>query len=176
MTLARTALTRMTLTRTALTRTALTRTGAHSDDPPANDSPLADTATRFLLAGARWHVLFVGLATVAALILGDPRLAAGLALGALLMYANLTMATRTLKRTFRGTGSVPQSPSAALAWATRWPLLALALVGILWYMPARPEGIALGRWTFLAQQRSRSPRPHQRRSQPWVNTTLGTRS
>jgi hypothetical protein len=26
----------------------------------------------------------------------------------------------------------------------KWPLLGLALAGILWYMPARPEGVALG--------------------------------
>lgn len=26
----------------------------------------------------------------------------------------------------------------------KWPLVGLALAGILWYMPARPEGVALG--------------------------------
>lgn len=111
---------------------------------PDHDDALVGKANAFLRGNARWHVVLTGIASTLTWASGHVELAWSLALGALLMYANLTMATRTLLRAFRTTTNVPQSPAAALAWATRWPLLALALVGILWYMPARPEGIALG--------------------------------
>ena len=75
-------------------------------------------------------------------------MALGLALGALVGLANLWLLQRAV-------GQVLQSPeehrpAAGSKWALpaalllKWPFLLLALGLILWYMPARPEGVAAG--------------------------------
>lgn len=74
--------------------------------------------------------------------------ALGVVLGAALGYANLWMAARAL----RGIVASPHEhrPAPGSKWAlptallVKWPLILLALFGILWYSPARPEGVALG--------------------------------
>ncbi|TPV96651.1 MAG: hypothetical protein B7733_03865 [Myxococcales bacterium FL481] len=111
---------------------------------PGEGGRLDAKARAFLRRNRRWHAGTTAIAAAAAWFSGHPELAWSLAVGALLMYANLAMTTRALLRTFRTATESSQSPAGALSWTTRWPLVALALVGILWYMPARPEGIALG--------------------------------
>lgn len=75
-------------------------------------------------------------------------LALGVVLGAVLGYANLWFGARALRRIFErphehrpAPGQTSALPRALLA---KWPLILLALWGILWYLPARPEGVALG--------------------------------
>ncbi len=75
-------------------------------------------------------------------------MALGVVLGAAVGYANLWLAARAL----RGIVERPQEhrPAPGARWALptglllKWPLILLALWGILWYLPARPEGVALG--------------------------------
>ncbi len=67
-------------------------------------------------------------------------LALGIALGALLAALNLRMLAGAVARFLQPSGA---RRSSLLSWL-RWPILALALAGILWYMPARPEGVAIG--------------------------------
>ncbi len=66
------------------------------------------------------------------------------------MFANVAMLTRALARAFLATSEPPQPTNRTLGWIVRWPLLALALVGILWYMPARLEGVLAGITISLA--------------------------
>lgn len=72
----------------------------------------------------------------------------GIALGALVGLANLWLLARALKTVL---GNAQQyRPTAGATWVLpgvillKWPLLLLALAMILWYMPARPQGVALG--------------------------------
>lgn len=97
---------------------------------------------------ARWTtVLGIGSAVALGVWLGW-EMALGIVLGAALGYANLWFAARTL----RGIVERPQEhrPAPGAKWAlptallVKWPLFLLALWGILWYLPARPEGVALG--------------------------------
>lgn len=75
-------------------------------------------------------------------------MALGIAVGATLGYANLYFAARAL----RAIVSNPREhrPAPGTKWSLpaglllKWPLILLALGAILWYMPARPEGVALG--------------------------------
>ncbi len=72
----------------------------------------------------------------------------GIALGALLGWVNLWVLSRTLRAVL----SSPEEhrPARQQKWVLpgvfllKWPFLLLALAGILWYMPARPEGVAFG--------------------------------
>jgi hypothetical protein len=97
---------------------------------------------------ARWTtILGIGSAIALGIWLGW-EMALGVVLGAALGYANLWFAARTL----RGILDKPQEhrPVPGSTWAlptgllVKWPLFLLALFGILWYLPARPEGVALG--------------------------------
>jgi hypothetical protein len=84
----------------------------------------------------------------------DWAMALGVVAGAALGYANLWMAARAL----RSIVASPQQhrPVGDRKWAlplgllVKWPLVLLALGGILWYSPARPEGVALGVAVALA--------------------------
>ncbi len=75
-------------------------------------------------------------------------MALGIVLGAALGYANVWMAAQAL----RGIVASPHEhrPAPGSKWAlpagllVKWPLILLALFVILWYSPARPEGVALG--------------------------------
>lgn len=71
----------------------------------------------------------------------------GLAAGALVGFLNLWLGARALNmlipRLPSGTSKDNKS-AMALLLLMKWPLVLLALVGILWYLPARPEGVALG--------------------------------
>lgn len=139
---------------------------------------LGTESQRFFDAFTPW-ALGLGVACVAAgWMLGGADFALGVALGALLGFANVWLLGRSIETLLRRSGtSVPspdQPPEPAdspdiLDWSPDGPnpsnaqefsqidaqshrrqgvlrLVAssLAMVLILWYMPARPEGIALG--------------------------------
>jgi hypothetical protein len=75
-------------------------------------------------------------------------MALGIALGALLGVANLWLLSRAISVMVRSADE--HRPTPGQKWALpgvlllKWPFLLLALAGILWYMPARPEGVAIG--------------------------------
>ncbi len=110
-----------------------------------------------------------GTALSCALVLafGDPRLALAIALGAVIAAANFLLLARgiahAIDRTLDEPEADPASPSdnaeversdpahktparapEGLRSGLRLALLLLAMLGILWYMPARPEGLAVG--------------------------------
>jgi hypothetical protein len=71
----------------------------------------------------------------------------GLAAGALVGLLNLWLGARALAllipRLSRG-NTKDNRTALTLLLLMKWPLVLLALLGILWYLPARPEGVALG--------------------------------
>jgi hypothetical protein len=116
----------------------------------------SDTRGRVTLV--RETLLLTGLATIitCALVglLADPRLALTIALGAGIAGANFLLLARGIARAIDLASSdlgssdhphepVPQ-PENSLRSGLRLALLLLAMLGILWYMPARPEGLAVG--------------------------------
>lgn len=94
------------------------------------------TSGLVLVAGAISHAIF-GL-----------DMSMGIALGALLGLANLWLLAKTLATVLRN----PEQyrPGSHRTWVLpgvillKWPFILLALGLILWYMPARPEGVAVG--------------------------------
>ncbi len=78
----------------------------------------------------------------------------GIALGALVGWVNLWLLSRALRTVLRN----PEQyrPASRRTWVLpgvlllKWPFILLALAGILWYMPARPEGVAIGALLALA--------------------------
>ncbi len=75
-------------------------------------------------------------------------MALGVALGALLGVGNLALTARVISHLVSDPQRHRPTRPGALAWPAilglKWPLLLLALGGVLWYMPARPEGVAIG--------------------------------
>lgn len=75
-------------------------------------------------------------------------MALGVTLGALLGLANFAVLARSLSKVLQNPEE--HRPAAGKKWVLpaamvlKWPFLLLALGLILWYMPARPEGVALG--------------------------------
>jgi hypothetical protein len=71
----------------------------------------------------------------------------GLTAGAMVGFLNLWLVARALSllipRLPSGT-SKDNKTALTLLLLMKWPLVMLALLGILWYLPARPEGVALG--------------------------------
>lgn len=102
----------------------------------------------------------VGAALCCALVglLADPRLALTIALGAVIAAANFMLLAQGIARAIDRTVDDPSRASnqsdpahepparapEALRSGLRLALLLLAMLGILWYMPARPEGLAVG--------------------------------
>ena len=75
----------------------------------------------------------------------DRQLATSIALGALVALANfLLLAGSTAQAIDRAAAPTGETPRIGFATLARAPLVLLALLGILWYMPARPEGLAIG--------------------------------
>ena len=75
----------------------------------------------------------------------DPTLAVSIALGALVGLANfLLLAGSTAHAIDRAAAPSGSTPGIGGATLLRIPLVLLALLGVLWYMPARPEGLAIG--------------------------------
>lgn len=100
----------------------------------------------------RRAALYTGLMTAVAGAISLPlfgrEMSVGIALGALVGWVNLWLLARALRVMLRD----PQQyrPVGARTWVLpgvlllKWPFILLALAFILWYMPARPEGVALG--------------------------------
>lgn len=71
----------------------------------------------------------------------------GLAAGAFVGLLNLWLGARALALLIPrlANGNTKDNRTAlTLLLLMKWPLVLLALLGILWYLPARPEGVALG--------------------------------
>jgi hypothetical protein len=102
-----------------------------------------------LKAAARWTALLGLLGCAVALVVGpDLTFAWSIALGALAMTANFAMLTITLARSLGASDLVNEDGTPKrrirVGMVLRMPLFLVALVGILWYMPARPQGVFLG--------------------------------
>lgn len=111
---------------------------------------MADPADNgaFLRRAAAWTLgLAIGVAGVAIVWSGFP-MALGVALGALLGLVNLWLLSRAISSALSQAGE--HRPRPGQKWALpavfllKWPFLLLALGLILWYMPARPEGVGIG--------------------------------
>jgi hypothetical protein len=99
----------------------------------------------------RWTVgLTVAVSGI--VLVWDASFSLGIALGALIGGANIVLLGKAISRAFSRAAestddeSEVEAPTVArkLPGLLRMPLLVLALAGILWYMPARPEGLATG--------------------------------
>ncbi len=70
------------------------------------------------------------------------------ALSALVMFLSMLWTARSLHRLFSShleeDLDSPRSSVGAMLFMFKLPLLALALAGILWYMPRRPDGVLIG--------------------------------
>lgn len=105
-------------------------------------------AATFVRIGAALSAVGAGMAWVA-----DGReLGLKVAIGSLLMLTNILLTARgaagAIERVRAGAESGATVPVAVPGLGAqilfKMPFLALALFGVLWYMPARPEGLALG--------------------------------
>jgi hypothetical protein len=110
-------------------------------DPPRNNAAVVRHAA--VLAG----VGTIGLAG-AAWALSGMGMALGIALGALLAMVNLGLTSRAISEMFSDPERHRPARAGGLALPAilllKWPVLLLALGGVLWYLPARPEGVAEG--------------------------------
>lgn len=126
-------------------------------------SDLRDRAQQISRIAGRWTALFGSAAGIVTQLYWGWQMSLGVALGALIGYLHFSLLARavanllTPRRGGEGTetdavfrsqvdgyANEPDDPAGGAKWTFRVVLLALALVGILWYMPARPEGVALG--------------------------------
>jgi hypothetical protein len=95
-------------------------------------------------------------------------MALGVALGALVGLANIWLIASTMTTLLQNANEL-RAAAGRKRWAllgplvAKWPLVLLALFGILWYLPARPEGVALGVAISLAAASIASIRPQQRK-------------
>jgi len=80
--------------------------------------------------------------------LWDPQIGLGIALGALVGLLNIALLARALTAVLsdprRHRPARPGGRALPGLLLLKWPLVLVALAGILWYMPARPEGVAAG--------------------------------
>jgi hypothetical protein len=111
---------------------------------------MADRADErpFLPRVAMWTLgLAAAVSALCLLVSGGP-MALGVALGALLGLANLWLLSRAISGALANARE--HRPSPGQKWALpgvfllKWPFLLLALGLILWYLPARPEGVGIG--------------------------------
>jgi hypothetical protein len=106
----------------------------------------APDSTPLLRRAGLWTTGLVAVTGAISLPLWGAEMSLGIALGALTGWVNLWLLA--LKVVF----SNPEQyrPTGRRTWVLpgvmllKWPFLLLALGFILWYMPARPEGVALG--------------------------------
>lgn len=108
----------------------------------------APDSTPLLRRAALYTGLMVAVAGAISLVVFGREMSLGIALGALVGWVNLWLLARALRVMLRD----PQQyrPAGPRTWVLpgvlllKWPFILLALALILWYMPARPEGVALG--------------------------------
>lgn len=117
-------------------------------------APSAIARSTLLRRAAAWTTLLTGAASLVALMWWGYEMALGVALGALVGFANLWLLSRAVAQLVDNAGD--HRPAPGRKWSLpavlllKWPFVLLALAGILWYMPARPEGVALGLVLSLA--------------------------
>lgn len=103
---------------------------------------------------AAWTAALTGVWGGIALWFWGYPMALGVALGALLGLANVWLLSRALSQLIAN--AAEHRPAPGRKWSLpavlllKWPFILLALAVILWYMPARPEGVALGAALSLA--------------------------
>lgn len=108
----------------------------------------APDSTPLLRRAAAWTTGLVVIAGTISHVLAGLDMSMGVALGALLGWVNLWLLAKALSTVLRN----PEQyrPGSNRTWVLpgvillKWPFILLALGLILWYMPARPEGVALG--------------------------------
>ena len=104
--------------------------------------------TQMMKRTLAWTLGFTSLTSALVLMLWGAEWALGVALGALLGLVNVWLLSRAIGRLVANAGD--HRPAPGQKWALpmilllKWPAVLLALAFILWYMPARPEGVALG--------------------------------
>ena len=97
---------------------------------------------------AWWTVVLAGIWAAIVYAMSGWPMALGVALGALVGLANVWLIASTMTTLLRNANEL-RAPGRK-RWAllgplvAKWPLVLLALFGVLWYLPARPEGVALG--------------------------------
>lgn len=109
---------------------------------------IAPDSAPLLRRAGLWTAVMAAIAGAISLPLLGREMSLGIALGALVGWVNLWLLARALRAMLRD----PQQyrPRGAQTWVLpgvlllKWPFILLALALILWYMPARPEGVALG--------------------------------
>jgi ABC-type nickel/cobalt efflux system permease component RcnA len=110
--------------------------------------------TAMMKRTSMWTLALASLASAAVLALSGSEMALGVALGALLGLVNVWLLSRALSRLVDNAGD--HRPAPGSKWTLpavlllKWPAILLALAVILWYMPARPEGVARGALLSLA--------------------------
>lgn len=108
----------------------------------------APDSTPLLRRAALWTAVMAAIAGAISWPLLGREMSLGIALGALVGWVNLWLLAKALRSMLRD----PQQhrPVGRRTWVLpgvlllKWPFILLALASILWYMPARPEGVALG--------------------------------
>ena len=108
----------------------------------------APDSAPLLRRAALWTAALVAIAGAISLPLFGREMSLGIALGALVGWVTLWLLSRATRIMLRD----PQQyrPVGARTWVLpgvlllKWPFILLALALILWYMPARPEGVAVG--------------------------------
>jgi hypothetical protein len=111
-----------------------------------------DATTDLVRRIAWWTVVLAGIWAAIALALSGWPMALGVAAGALVGLANVWLIASTMTTLMRNANELraPGRKRWAQQWTIlgplvmKWPLILLALFGVLWYLPARPEGVALG--------------------------------
>jgi len=108
----------------------------------------APNSTPLLRRAARYTLLLAAIAGAISYPLFGREMTLGIALGALVGWVNLWLLAKALASMLRNPEQ--HRPAGRRTWVLpsvlllKWPFILLALAGILWYMPARPEGVALG--------------------------------
>jgi hypothetical protein len=108
----------------------------------------APDSAPLLRRAALWTAALVAIAGAISLPLFGREMSVGIALGALVGWVNLWLLAKAVRAMLR----TPQQyrPGGQRTWVLpgvlllKWPVILLALACILWYMPARPEGVAVG--------------------------------
>lgn len=108
---------------------------------PPNSGPL-------LRRTLSWTLGLVFAAGAISQLIWGREMSLGVALGAFVGLANIWLLSKALGTVL--SNAQEYRPTAGQTWVLpgvillKWPFILLALAIILWYMPARPEGVAVG--------------------------------
>ena len=110
----------------------------------------ADLLARWARRIGLWTLTLTVIAALCALAFASPEQALGVLLGAAIGLFNFQSLARAAIRMLLAAQAEPDTTAAAtgrfapLLAMLRWPATALATAAVLWYMPGRPEGLAVG--------------------------------